>query len=383
MSYVEEFQSFAVEASAYDLSTLLMYNTLVRSAGSRFRSWRDGDGTAPEAVQARGETVQVLRKVTSLFASELRGAKWEKLIIAERLMRGHVDELERQGQRGVASCHCVGAPLDGSDAADVAFVRVALHYLRYATAAYLKQGIITFGLVQEDAPLPWTRAHARARGSNSARTMDEDATAASGNGSEWISYHTRVAAECIHCVSLPDSEDGTAQLQAFEFPVFFVATDHATRSVVLAIRGSFSAADAVIDLAATDPRGEQPVVSFPSDDDSDAGVELALHYGFLSAARNVLARATPLLSQLLHEESRFGYDLAVVGHSLGSAAATVVAMLLLAEQRGDPASWAEKFPPTMRIDAWGYGSPPVVGTPERVPRCVRVPFHEFIYVLFD
>ena len=338
-----------------------MYRNFVQSAGARLHRWRAGDTTDDSVSEPRplgaDQAISILRSAATLFAAELDGARWEKLLLAERLMRHRIDASERAGDRGVAPQFKVGAPLDGGDFSDVAFVQIALHYLRFATAAYLREGLITFGLVREGVAIP--------------RSARNDGGNFSVEARGWIAYHLEhVEVSAIHDVSRPD-----------DVPFRYIATDEATRSLVLAIRGSFSAADAVLDLAAEDPsasaRGH--VVAFPNDVDGAPDIELALHFGFLSAARHVVAQATPVLARLLREPRHAGYGVVVCGHSLGSATATIVAMLLLGAQRRDPTQWAATFPPALRVEAWGYGSPPVVTAPESVPRYMHRAVQSFVF----
>ena len=338
-----------------------MYSHFVQKAGARLHRWRENSSAAESANEPRSigveQSISILRSAASLFAAELGGARWEKIMLADRLMRHRIDASERAGDRGVAPQFKVGTPLSGEEASDVAFVQIALHYLRFATAAYGKEGIIMFGLLREGVAIP------RGAGSGGG----DDSNEARG----WIAYHLEhLEVSAIHDVSKAD-----------DVPFRYVATDEATRSVVLAIRGSFSAGDAVLDLAAANPSPDAHghVVAFPNDVDGAPDVKLELHFGFLSAARHVVAQATPVLARLLREPHRAGYGVVICGHSLGSATATIVAMLLLGAQRRNPAQWAATFPPALRIEAWGYGSPPVVGTPEAVPRYMHRAVQSFVF----
>lgn len=53
-----------------------------------------------------------------------------------------------------------------------------------------------------------------------------------------------------------------------------------------------------------------------------------LHAGILSAARNLLSESSPLYSRLLASLEETGFDLLLTGHSLGSALASTIALLI-------------------------------------------------------
>lgn len=97
-------------------------------------------------------------------------------------------------------------------------------------------------------------------------------------------------------------------------PAHLMAVDHRTRSVVLAIRGSFELKDALTD-----------VVAVYQEFQCSNGEKIVAHSGMLRAAQWVvddMAGALDLATR------RFGYSPVFVGHSLGAGVATIASIML-------------------------------------------------------
>ena len=97
-------------------------------------------------------------------------------------------------------------------------------------------------------------------------------------------------------------------------PVHAIFKDDKTRSIILAIRGTSSLKDAIIDGLAT-----TETVQLQNE-------KYYVHSGFLRASTYIAEKRFGLISQLLRENPE--YELVVTGHSLGGAAATVTGVLL-------------------------------------------------------
>jgi len=112
-------------------------------------------------------------------------------------------------------------------------------------------------------------------------------------------------------------------------PGHFVALDHERRAVVLAIRGTFSALDAITDLVAT----PAPFL------------EGQAHLGFLKCAK----RKVTILSEILIEKLKEypTYRLVVTGHSLGAAVANLFTLLF------------NQIFPEIPIHCYAYATPSV------------------------
>lgn len=99
-------------------------------------------------------------------------------------------------------------------------------------------------------------------------------------------------------------------------PRFVVLTDHSASMVVLAIRGTYSIGDAIIDIVCD----EMPFL------DGFA------HHGMVDAADRILKKVLPVLRSLLVDKYP-GYKLRVTGHSLGAGTAELITMILLSNTK--------------------------------------------------
>ena len=97
-------------------------------------------------------------------------------------------------------------------------------------------------------------------------------------------------------------------------PVHGIFKNVETKSIILAIRGTASPQDAIIDGLAT-----TELVTLDSK-------KYYVHSGFLRASSFIANEIAPLLKKLLKDNP--GYTLTVTGHSLGGASATVTGVLL-------------------------------------------------------
>jgi len=96
-------------------------------------------------------------------------------------------------------------------------------------------------------------------------------------------------------------------------PGYFLAVDHKTQSIVLAIRGSFEIKDAIPDLIAN----------------KTEFLEGSTHNGLLRASLNVKKEIDENFKQLKNKYPN--YQIILTGHSLGAAVAAIITTLLLEE----------------------------------------------------
>ena len=90
-----------------------------------------------------------------------------------------------------------------------------------------------------------------------------------------------------------------------------VILDHATSSVVLVIRGTFSFRDVIMDVVCEDAEL----------------LDGFAHGGFLQGSRMVLNKCGHILEQSLRDN--FGYNLVICGHSMGGSVGIMITMELL------------------------------------------------------
>ncbi|MCO5604612.1 hypothetical protein L7F22_058781 [Adiantum nelumboides] len=122
-------------------------------------------------------------------------------------------------------------------------------------------------------------------------------------------------------------------------PAYYIAVDPHEKVVVLGIRGTSSVHDLITDL-----------VSHSSEEvNFDGG---SVHYGTAKAAEWFIVHELPLLRQLIDEYNNFG--LRLVGHSLGGATASLLAMMLRKKSKEELG-----FAPDI-VTAVGFASPPCV-----------------------
>eukprot|EP00698_Gefionella_okellyi_P003656 TRINITY_DN13424_c0_g1_i1.p1 TRINITY_DN13424_c0_g1~~TRINITY_DN13424_c0_g1_i1.p1 ORF type:complete len:541 (-),score=120.92 TRINITY_DN13424_c0_g1_i1:1367-2989(-) len=200
---------------------------------------------------------------------------------------------------------------------DHMFITTARRYLKFASAAFGWKMI--HGLYgRKDSHknvVSWLKGvHASSRASDSNLQVLCDYT---GVKRDWI-----VAAEWTSLDLLR--------------PAFYVTRDHRTGVIVVCIRGTMAAADALTDIAAT---------SVPFLDGYG-------HRGIVESSRLLAERLRPLLREQLREHSDIK-SVIVTGYSLGGGAATVVALLL-----------SDEFD----VQCWAYAAPPVL-SPALAARC--------------
>jgi len=114
-------------------------------------------------------------------------------------------------------------------------------------------------------------------------------------------------------------------------PSWWLCLDHASRAVVVAVRGTFGTADVLSDALARQVHHNGHL----------------LHEGILASAQWLLAKLRPRLRDLEQLHSG-GYRLVMTGHSLGGAVAAILAWLLRTEE--DPGS-------RFAAQAFVYGAP--------------------------
>ncbi|KAJ1553613.1 hypothetical protein HK405_007422 [Cladochytrium tenue] len=123
---------------------------------------------------------------------------------------------------------------------------------------------------------------------------------------------------------------------------YLVVHDTLNDAVVIAVRGTYSAADILVDLKFTLASMDVPELS----EQRRNGVELLVHEGMLMSAMNILKelRELNVLEPLLRDPSSKYYEcgLVVTGHSLGAGVAALLAALLRPEY---PAACCYAFEP--------------------------------------
>ncbi|CAI5537431.1 unnamed protein product [Closterium sp. Naga37s-1] len=165
-------------------------------------------------------------------------------------------------------------------------------------------------------------------------------------------YETDTAALAKHLKVPPSAIHKHVSTAAVFRPAHYVAVSAEKRCVVVGVRGTSAAADALTDLCSAGiPFGDGCV---------RACVNASLghaHVGMLESAKWVAKSQGNLVATLLDQNP--GYSLVTVGHSLGAGTAALLAMLL----RHPPTVSSLSLvlpPPALSPVCWAYACPSVV-----------------------
>uniref|UniRef100_A0A0X3PD03 sn-1-specific diacylglycerol lipase n=2 Tax=Schistocephalus solidus TaxID=70667 RepID=A0A0X3PD03_SCHSO len=112
------------------------------------------------------------------------------------------------------------------------------------------------------------------------------------------------------------------------FSPFLVAIDENTRSIVIAVRGTLSTEDMIVDMLAEGARLQEEDLGPAAEALGVENPDFVVHMGILRTARQL--RAAILEMRLVEKARRRrpDYPLVVCGHSLGAGVASVLALLL-------------------------------------------------------
>ena len=143
-----------------------------------------------------------------------------------------------------------------------------------------------------------------------------------------------VSPEDVLTVHFTDDDGG-------HHPKFLLYLDHQSRSLVLAIRGTFSLKDAILDAVADE-------VPF---------LDGFAHKGILNGARLILSKVSVTLTETLSQFS--GYSLVVTGHSLGAGTAELITMELLS---------SNVLPAGSQVKCLALAPPPVFRSKKKISK---------------
>ena len=155
-----------------------------------------------------------------------------------------------------------------------------------------------------------------------------------------------VSEEDILMVHFTDDDGGHC-------PKFLFFVDHQSRSLVLAIRGTFSLKDAILDAVAEE-------VPF---------LEGFAHKGILSGASLILSKVSGKLQEVLAQPECSGYSLVVTGHSLGAGTAELITMSLLS---------SDLLPGHCQVRCVSLAPPPVFRSQKKVAEKISAAIEIYI-----
>ncbi|CAG8620118.1 11286_t:CDS:2 [Dentiscutata erythropus] len=140
-------------------------------------------------------------------------------------------------------------------------------------------------------------------------------------------------------------------------PTYFLIRDHTTKSIILALRGTMSVHDLIVDLTC-----EYEDFQFPEDiQRGESTKKYQIHKGMLKVAKQI---ATPgqsgIFEALKREmEANDDYGLVLVGHSLGAGVASILALLLASPKNCMTTRWS-RLPLGRKVHAYAFATPCVM-----------------------
>ena len=209
---------------------------------------------------------------------------------------------------------------------DIRVLEEGAHFARYQLAIY------TLGLYIYQYPITgfprllWSSRCGCLSNRNSSSSASDDTII---NVDDWCHFHK---SSLLLQAGIQNGELIYAQLRSsFHDIPYCIIADHTWKTVVLAIRGTFSIEDCITDVM-VEP---EPLGGLATEYGFDTDEEEYCHAGILRCAR-VIARDLErhgLLDQLLissNSSDRYlpGYRLRIVGHSLGGGVGTLLSYML-------------------------------------------------------
>ena len=213
-------------------------------------------------------------------------------------------------------------------------LHLALHFMRFASAAYGAVFMHFLGLIKELPNL-----------FNSSYTIDYHA----------IAVHTGVSLNDVVWIELSGEH--------VVCPRHYIAIDHSHKTVVLVVRGTASLGDVITDLVC----------------DSVEFLGGTAHKGIKEGAEILFQKTFSTVCYLLNEQR--GYSLTITGHSLGAGTSILLTLLFLLAQRKTKRSKSVSLPDQLKklsvenelpastvIKCYAFAPPPVFSPLEILPK---------------
>ncbi|CAG8567174.1 5038_t:CDS:2 [Ambispora gerdemannii] len=139
-------------------------------------------------------------------------------------------------------------------------------------------------------------------------------------------------------------------------PTYYLIRDHSAKSIILALRGTMSIHDLIVDLSC-----EYEDLILPEDIQSGDLTRYKVHKGMMKVAK---ALATPGQSGVFEElkrelEQNEDYGLVLIGHSLGAGIASLLALLWASPKTRMTTRWSH-LPLGRRVHAYAFATPCVM-----------------------
>eukprot|EP00752_Nemacystus_decipiens_P010109 g9010.t1 len=272
-----------------------------------------------------GEALKSIKGVVAAFERDVRSdVKWDSAL-ANLLILNTIHEraasLQVPPKAGMKANLLPGDEAVGKEAA---------RYIRFASAAYGMLMLKGANVMSWDSGWPPVRKFSR----------------------------QELNAWCItkHC-GIEDAD--LVKMNLFEerelhLPAYILTVDHATKSVVLSVRGTFSMQDTVTDLVC----------------DSADFIGGSCHRGLRQGAEMLLADSKEDVLKQLRKHT--GYRLVVTGHSLGGGVSTLLTMMLLKRRKSLDLGNTE-------VLCYAFAPPPVFGPLHKLSGETRRAIRSFVF----
>lgn len=139
-------------------------------------------------------------------------------------------------------------------------------------------------------------------------------------------------------------------------PSYFIIRDHTTESIILALRGTMSIHDLIVDLTC-----EYEEFQLPEDVQRGIETKHKVHKGMFQVAKSLAEPGKTGVYEVLKREleANEGYGLVLVGHSLGAGVASLLALLLASPTTRQTTVWS-RLPRGRRVHAYAFATPCVM-----------------------
>ncbi|RUS13629.1 Alpha/Beta hydrolase protein, partial [Endogone sp. FLAS-F59071] len=173
-----------------------------------------------------------------------------------------------------------------------------------------------------------------------------------------FAHHTKTRMEYVSGFSQQQGMDATSAEEKTA-PSYYLIRDHNSCSIILALRGTFSLNDLVVDLSC-----EEVSFKLPDEANDPSAPVYKVHSGMCTTAQDIATPGPGTVFNALKKalEENQGYGLVIVGHSLGAAIGSLLT-LLLASPTTCTTTESSGLPPNRPVHAFAFAAPCAMSAP--------------------